>query len=116
MILINLLKRKALFLLREILLSFVLIKNNISNIFKNKNLGNKQIVIQEETFSFNKEIDFYTLLLFLSNFKLKRQFSLLRLKCERTLVSFNLCLNLSKILDKSFLLKNKHVSKTNLVY
>lgn len=105
MFLINFLKRKLLFLLGEIKLYFFLIENKESNILKDKNLGNKQTVIQEETFSLLREIAFYKLLLFLS-----------KLNKERIIVSLILCLNLSQILDKSISLKNKHISKTNFAY
>ncbi len=109
MFLINIQKRISLFLLREILLFFV------SNILKNKNLGNKQIVIQEETISFSKEIDFYTQLLFLINLKLKKVFNFLVSTKVRILILFSICLKLSKTFINKVLSKNKQSSKTNNV-
>lgn len=83
------------------MLFFVLV-NKISIILKNKNLGNKQIDIQEETFSFFKENDFYTIILFLSYFQLRE---ILVFNKIRFLNNVLICFNLSKNLDKRSFIK-----------
>ena len=93
--------RIAFFLLLEIMLFFVLV-NKISIILKNKNLGNKQIDIQEETFSFFRENDFYTIILFLSYFQLRE---ILVFNKIRFLNNVLICFNLSKNLDKRSFIK-----------
>ena len=83
------------------MLFFVLV-NKISIILKNKNLGNKQIDIQEETFSFFRENDFYTIILFLSYFQLRE---ILVFNKIRFLNNVLICFNLSKNLDKRSFIK-----------
>ena len=71
---------------------------NKSSIFsKDKNLGNKHVITQEETFSFLRENDFYTIILFLSYVKLKLN---LVLNKFRFLNNELICSSLSKNLDK----------------
>ena len=104
-------------LIKEV--SFILFENKISNILKKKNLGNKQIVLQEETFSLLREIAFYTIILFLSKFKLrnllvKLMFSLITIY-ERIIIIFLLCFSLRETLDNKSLIKVKHSYITNFV-
>lgn len=118
------LTRVAFFLLLEFMLSFVF--TNKSSIFsKDKNLGNKHVITQEETFSFLRENDFYTIILFLSYVKLKLN---LVLNKFRFLNNELICSSLSKNLDKkSFTelgiilkqilsLKTLFVSKNKLIF
>ena len=95
------LTRVAFFLLLEIMLLFVFV-NKSSIILKNENLGNKQIDTQEETFSFLRENDFYTIILFLSYLKLR---VILVLNKFRFLNNDLICFNLSKNLDKRSFIK-----------
>ena len=109
--------RKLCFSLREALFNFVFIKNNKRNtILNNKNLGNKQITTQEETFSFLKKIAFYTITLFLPYSNLREALFFLSLNYERMFYSILICSSLRETFDnKSFSLV-KHFSKTNFVF
>lgn len=103
-----------LFLLREIILSFVINKNSIT--LKNKNLSNKQFVNQEETFSLFKENDFYTIILFSLKLILRKTKVYLRLAFERVLIIFLLCFRLRRTSDKRSYLNLNHFSKTKSVF
>lgn len=83
------------------MLLFVFV-NKSSIILKNENLGNKQIDTQEETFSFLRENDFYTIILFLSYLKLR---VILVFNKFRFLNNDLICFNLSKNLDKRSFIK-----------
>lgn len=106
--------RQTFFSLREILFIFVLFKTN--NILNNKNLGNKQIVFQEETFSQLREIDFYTIILFLLFLKLRQTFFSLSFSYERIFFNTSICFNLRETLFNKCFSYFKHFSKTNLVF